>query len=96
MATASFTERSAWAIVALVRLGRIEDARNANSAFAQYIDELAIAPTDVDFFATSLPNMLLFHENQAGQREIVIARLRELHAPFCTIVDVELAHRVIE
>ncbi len=80
MATAPFTERSAWSIVALDRLGRRDEARQRLDGLARYADELAVAPAEVDYFATSLPTMLLFHTDQASERDTTVARLRSLHA----------------
>jgi len=80
MATAPFTERSVWSIAALDRLGRTVEARQRLDDLARYVDELAVAPTDIDYFATSLPTMLLFHADQAAQRDDLVARLRTLHA----------------
>lgn len=80
MAVATFTERSAWAIVARHRLGRIAEARKALDEFLAYIEHEAVRPSEVDFFATSLPSMLLFHDSPNDERDRRTAGLRTLHA----------------
>ncbi|WP_420367662.1 DUF5107 domain-containing protein [Curtobacterium sp. L1-20] len=79
MATAPFTERSVWSIAALDRLGRRDEARRRLDDLAHHADELAVAPTEVDYFATSLPTMLLFHADLAAERDATVGRLRTLH-----------------
>lgn len=80
MAVATFTDRSAWAIVALHRLGRTAEAREALNEFLTYIEAEASKPGEVDFFATSLPSMLLFHDSPDDERDRRIVTLRALHA----------------
>lgn len=76
MSTAAFTERSAWSIVALHRLGRVRDADRQLDDFEKYIATEAVKPTEIDYFATSLPTMLLFHDNLEHEREARVATLR--------------------
>ncbi|MCU1585459.1 MAG: hypothetical protein JWM49_2015 [Microbacteriaceae bacterium] len=78
MATAAFTDRSAWSILALYRLGRRDEATRQLDAFARFIDEEAAKPAEIDYFATSLPTMLLFHDQLDTERDARIARLRSL------------------
>lgn len=78
MATVAFTERSAWSIVALQRLGRSGEAAAELDAFERFIDEEAVRPAEIDYFATSLPTMLLFHDDLTVERNARSARLREL------------------
>ncbi|MDT0234856.1 DUF5107 domain-containing protein [Curtobacterium sp. BRB10] len=94
MATAPFTERSVWSIAALDRLGRKDEARLRLDELERYIEELAVAPTDVDYFATSLPTMLLFHADQAAERDATVARLRSLHAELSATLTTDVADAV--
>ena len=96
MATAPFTERSAWSIVALDRLGRRDEARQRLDDFARYTDDLALAPAEVDYFATSLPTMLLFHTDQASERDTTVARLRSLHAELSASLTDHVADAVYD
>ncbi|RFA07157.1 hypothetical protein B7R21_16330 [Subtercola boreus] len=79
MMVATFTERSAWAIVALQRLNRRTEAEEALDAFLRFIEDDAVRPAEVDFFATSLPSMLLFHDSPTDERDRRTTRLRNLH-----------------
>lgn len=94
MATAPFTERSVWSIVALHRLGRKDEARQRLDDLAAYCDRLAVAPTEIDYFATSLPTMLLFHTDPAAQRDALVARLRALHAELSAAITTDVADAV--
>ncbi len=94
MATTPFTERSVWSIAALDRLGRHDEARQRLDELARYADELAVAPTEVDYFATSLPTMLLFHADQAAERDATVARLRALHAELSASLSADVADAV--
>lgn len=96
MATAPFTERSVWSVAALDRLGRRPAARQRLDELAAFIDELAAAPTDIDYFATSLPTMLLFHTDPAEQRDSLVARLRALHAELSASRTLHVADAVLD
>jgi tetratricopeptide (TPR) repeat protein len=76
MATQPFTERSAAAITALHRLGDRTGAADQLARFASYVDQLAITPGAVDYFATSLPTMLLFHDDPQAVHDAEVAALR--------------------
>jgi len=94
MATAPFTERSAWSIAALDRLGRTGEARRRLDDLAGYIDGLSVAPAEIDYFATSLPTMLLFHADPVAQRDALVARLRELHSQLSVSLRADVADAV--
>ncbi|MDH2442844.1 DUF5107 domain-containing protein [Amnibacterium sp. CER49] len=78
MAPGTFTERSAWSIAALQRLGRSDEAINQLERLDDHIAREAARPAVIDFFATSLPSMLLFRDNPAEERDAHVARLRTL------------------
>ena len=63
MAVAQASPRSVHSVVALRRLGREDEAAAAARALVGAADELAAGPHEVDFFATSLPNLLLFEDD---------------------------------
>ncbi|ROS61272.1 uncharacterized protein DUF5107 [Frigoribacterium sp. PhB160] len=76
MATQAFTERSGAVVTALVRLGDAEGARALLDEFDAYVDELGRTPGEVDYFATSLPSLLLFHDDPQDVRDAEVAVLR--------------------
>lgn len=80
MAAQPFTERSAAAILALARLGDERAAGEVLDRFAAFVDELAATPGEVDYFATSLPTMLLFHSDPQQLRDVEVGRLRRVVA----------------
>ena len=70
-----FSEQTLYSIRALRRLGDDDAADALTAQLRDYIAELAATPASVDYFATSLPAMLLFHDDPQLERE---AYLREL------------------
>lgn len=76
MAPTAFSERTVHAILALRRLGRDHDAGVLADALAAHVDELERTPASVDFFATSLPQLLLFSEDPTVARDGVVTTLR--------------------
>ena len=72
MSTQAFSAQSEFAIRALRALGSDDAADAQIAAFGAFIDELAATPAAIDYFATSLPTMLLFHDDvqQARDREV--------------------------
>lgn len=68
----AFSERTAASVTALRRLGRLDEARRLRDGLARYADEQAGLTARVDYFATSLPEMLLFDQDiQAAHDERV-------------------------
>jgi len=76
MATQALTERSAAAVLALARLDEVQAARDLLDEFAAFVDELSRTPGEVDYFATSLPTMLLFHDDPQDVRDAEVTTLR--------------------
>ncbi|GAB3274261.1 DUF5107 domain-containing protein [Kineosporia babensis] len=76
MAATAFNRNTVHAVRALACLGREDEAENLVKALAQWVEEYAVTPVEVDFFATSLPSMLLFVESPetARNREVSIVR----------------------
>ncbi|MGI5130688.1 DUF5107 domain-containing protein [Pseudonocardia sp. CA-107938] len=65
MSTQPFSEATFSAVLALRRLGRSAEAGELTEALRGFVDQLAGTPAVVDYFATSLPSMLLFTEDPA-------------------------------
>ena len=73
----SYSEQSYYSAVALRRLGRTAEAAQLADGLAVHIAELAATPATIDYFATSLPTMLLFNEDPQDGRDRLVARLQE-------------------
>jgi hypothetical protein len=57
-------------------LGRDAEADRVMAEFAAFLDDLADTPGRIDFFATSLPSMLLFTEDPQDARDREVALYR--------------------
>lgn len=63
------SEATYWSAAALRRLGREVEAEERFGKILDYAEDLERKPATIDFFATSLPTMLLFEEDlAAGQK----------------------------
>ncbi|MET4591661.1 DUF5107 domain-containing protein [Arthrobacter sp. 754] len=67
-----------WRGVAQVRLGRHAEAERVWRSLETRADELESAPAASDYFATSLPELLLFDTDTAAARSETAGSLREL------------------
>lgn len=63
MAVQPYSERTAASVTALRRLGLHDEATDLRDGLARYVDEQEGTTAAVDYFATSLPTMLLFAED---------------------------------
>lgn len=63
MAVQPFSELTYYQALALDRLGRREEAVQLLSGLREYAERLARTPAKIDYFATSLPTMLLFEDD---------------------------------
>jgi hypothetical protein len=63
-------------VLALRRLGRDAGARECIESLRAWVDALEATPATVDYFATSLPSMLLFTEDPAVAQRRRVAFLR--------------------
>ncbi|MDN3241477.1 DUF5107 domain-containing protein [Glycomyces tritici] len=76
MRVQAHSEHSAAAVTALRRLGESEAAQALRDGLARYIDEQAGATATIDYFATSLPSMLLFTTDLQAAHEVRVLVLR--------------------
>ncbi|MBZ2195838.1 DUF5107 domain-containing protein [Occultella gossypii] len=60
MSASRHSEATYHSVLALRRLGRAADADTLAADLADYVDEQAGTPARIDYFATSLPQLLLF------------------------------------
>ena len=75
MAVHAYSEATASSVLALRRLGCEADARRLTAGLRAYCESLASTPPAVDYFATSLPSMLLFAEDPTRERDRRLAFL---------------------
>ncbi|MDR2347170.1 MAG: DUF5107 domain-containing protein [Bifidobacteriaceae bacterium] len=78
MTTWGYSEKSYDAALALRRLGRAGEAAELLAGMERFADELGSGPAGIDYFATSLPTMLLFHDDLEAMRDQRAAKLRQL------------------
>jgi hypothetical protein len=79
MSVRRFSEQTYFSALALQRLGRRAAAARLLHALLAYARELARTPARIDYFATSLPTMLLF-EDDLQARQTNMARFLEAQA----------------
>lgn len=79
MQVQSVSDNSYWSALALRRLGREHDAISVFQSILDYSARLRTQKPKIDYFATSLPAMLLFDEDLA-QRQFITARFLEAQA----------------
>ncbi|MGH3359987.1 MAG: DUF5107 domain-containing protein [Nocardioidaceae bacterium] len=71
-----YSERTAASVAALRRLGQTAEAARLRDRLARYLDEQAEMRPRVDYFATSLPTMLLFTEDPQVAHDTRVLALR--------------------
>ena len=75
MSAQPFSAQTAYSVRALRRLGRNAEADALLASLADYVATLRSTPASVDYFATSLPSMLLFHDDPQTGRDADITTL---------------------
>jgi tetratricopeptide (TPR) repeat protein len=63
MSVKAFSEMTYYNAMALQRLGRVKEAEELLAALLAYAEALVKQPAKIDYFATSLPAMLLFEDD---------------------------------
>jgi tetratricopeptide (TPR) repeat protein len=84
MSTRIYSVHTASSITALRRLGRQAEAEDLVARFAAHIEELSAETGTIDYFATSLPTMLLFHIDPDETHRDEIRALRSALASVTT------------
>jgi len=79
MTVKSFSEMTYYRALALKRLGRKDESHRLLNDLLSYAKQLATSPAKIDYFATSLPTMLLFHED-IQRRQGLTAKFLEAQA----------------
>jgi hypothetical protein len=70
MRVRAYSEMTYYSALAAQRLGRGQAARRLLRALRDHARRLASAPATIDYFATSLPTMLLFDDDPARRQRI--------------------------
>ena len=76
MQVQSISDKTYWSAQALARLGQDEEAKRMFQIIYDYSLELEQRTPTVDYFATSLPAMLLFEDDLRQRQEISAKFLR--------------------
>ena len=76
MAVTPFSIMTIDSITALQRLERTNEAREVVERMRSWLDERGRTPAEIDYFATSLPTMLLFDSDPEHEREAESHRIR--------------------
>ena len=76
MSVLSISDMTYWRGAALEELNLHEQAQQVFQEIAAYADALEQQEPKIDYFATSLPTMLLFHEDLAHRNRVLSAFLR--------------------
>ncbi len=76
MAVQVISESTYWSGMGLRRLGRLEEAKAMFERIRAYAQELEQTTPKIDFFATSLPAMLLFEEDLKARQDSMAQFLR--------------------
>jgi tetratricopeptide (TPR) repeat protein len=76
MSVLAISDMTYWRGAALEKLHRPEHARQVFQNIAAHADAIEQQEPKIDYFATSLPTMLLFHEDLAHRNRVLAAFLR--------------------
>jgi tetratricopeptide (TPR) repeat protein len=76
MSVLSVSDMTYWRGAALVKLQQVAQAEQVFSRIAAYADELEVQEAKIDYFATSLPTMLLFREDLGHRNHVLAVFLR--------------------
>jgi tetratricopeptide (TPR) repeat protein len=98
MRVTAFSELTLYSALAMMRLGRTDEATQLLRKLLVYAETLMTEEPKIDYFATSLPQMLLF-DDDAKKRKLVTAYFLQAQAWFGlgeTEKSRELLRRVLE
>jgi hypothetical protein len=76
MSVLPVSDMTYWRGAALKKLQQPQPAEKVFRSIAAYANELEVEETKIDYFATSLPTMLLFHEDLGHRHRVLAAFLR--------------------
>src|SRR5260370_40246752 len=76
MSVVPASDMTYWRGAGLEKLQQPEQADQVFRSIAAFADELEVQEPKIDYFATSLPTMLLFHEDLGRRNRVIAAFLR--------------------
>ncbi len=76
MSPLAFSENTYFSALAARLLGEMAYADELTAGLAEYVELLARTPATIDYFATSLPALMLFDDDPQRQRDLTIELLR--------------------
>ena len=76
MSATPFSTKTYYAILSLYHLGKVEEAREMTRQLSIWVENIAVSAARIDFFATSLPTMLLFTDDPAIERDRAVRVIR--------------------
>jgi hypothetical protein len=92
MSTQEHSEQTFWTVLALRRTGQQDAADELTASLRAYRDRYAIEVPRVDYFATSLPDLLLFEEDPLRVRD---RRVLVLDAQLALLADNTAAAKTV-
>ncbi|MBG6085051.1 DUF5107 domain-containing protein [Zhihengliuella flava] len=97
MSASRHSESTYDSILSLQRLGRSEEALRLTRDLREFVEELANAEPAIDYFATSLPELLLFPPDLRRQRDIRVQFFRaQLEALESADAAVQRLQRILD
>ncbi len=79
MSVRAFSEMTYFSALSMQKLGRHKQAEKLLNQLLKYAQELEQTPAKIDYFATSLPTMLLFHDD-LQLRQTIHAKIMQAQA----------------
>jgi tetratricopeptide (TPR) repeat protein len=79
MSVRAYSEMSVWSALSLMRLGRAAEGRKLLAGLERHARGLLASTASIDYFATSLPTMLLF-DDDIQERQTTTARFLQAQA----------------
>ena len=76
MSPSTFSENTYFSILAARRLGEFAYADELVAGLTRHIERLSQTPASIDYFATSLPSLILFDEDPQRRLDLAIELLR--------------------
>jgi tetratricopeptide (TPR) repeat protein len=76
MSPQTYSENSYFSVLAARRLGEDAFAERLVAGLAEHVNRLAATPATVDYFATSLPVLLLFDDDPQHRRDLTVSLIR--------------------
>jgi hypothetical protein len=76
MSVLPVSDMTYWRGAAFEKLQQLQQAEGVFRSIADYAEPLEVQQPKIDYFATSLPAMLLFHEDLAHRNRVLAAFLR--------------------